>query len=134
MSENKDEQVKNLFEGTMSLYNTIDIDTSGVENTYVDAETKIKEVLNGEEALYVPNTELSQMLFQFLNLGYGVCGIKYLDMIFNNKGIATTAVGCALEKLNENTELLNRYIERYGLLEDEGNKIEEKELKGISEN
>ena len=131
----KNEQVKNLFEGAMSLYNTIDIETNKVENTYKDAETKIKEVLNGEEAMLAPDNDVAGMLFQYLNLGYAVCGLKYLDMIFNNKSIAGTAVGYALETLNKNTELLNRYIDKYGALKDDDteSKIEEKEFKGISE-
>lgn len=131
----KNEQVKNLFEGAMSLYNTIDIETNGAENTYKDAETKIKEILGDEEAMFAPDDEVAGMLFQYLNLGYAVCGLKYLDMMFNNKSISGTAVGYALEKLNENTELLNRYIDKYGALPDEeGNKaVEEKEFKGISE-
>lgn len=131
----KNEQVKNLFEGAMSLYNTIDIETNKVENTYKDAETKIKEILGDEEAMFAPDNDVAGMLFQYLNLGYAVCGLKYLDMIFNNKSISGTAVGYALEKLNENTELLNRYIDKYGVLEDEKSEgpIEEKEFKGISE-
>ena len=129
-----DEKVKELFEGAMSLYNTIDIDTNNTENKYKDAETKIKGILNGEEALFAPDDELTGMLFQYLNLGYAVCGLKYLDMLFNNKAISGAAVGYALQVLNTNTEKLNKYIEMYGELpEDESKPIEEKELKGISE-
>lgn len=131
----KNEQVKNLFEGAMSLYNTIDIETNKVENTYKDAETKIKEVLNGEEVMLAPDNEVAGMLFQYLNLGYAVCGLKYLDMIFNNKSIAGTAVGYALETLNRNTETLNKYIAKYGELKEDNseNKVDDKEFKGISE-
>lgn len=131
----KNEQVTNLFDGAMSLYNTIDIETNGVENTYTTAEDKIKEVLAGEEAMFADDSNIGGMLFQYLNLGYAVCGLKYLDMIFNNKSIAGTAVGYALQVLNENTALLNKYIELYGELPNEETEkpIEEKELKGISE-
>ena len=131
----KNEQVKNLFEGAMSLYNTIDMETNNVENTYKDAETKIKEILGDEEAMFAPDNEVAGMLFQYLNLGYAVCGLKYLDMLFNNKSISGTAVGYALEVLNTNTDKLNKYIQLYGELPEEGKEkpIEEKELKGISE-
>lgn len=132
MSE--DEKVKTLFDGAMSLYNTIDIETNNKENNYTTAEDKIKEVLNGEEPLYVKEDELAGMLFQYLNLGYAVTGIKYLDMLFNNKSIAATAVGYALSTLNDNTEKLLKYQQLYGELPDTENKVvEEKELKGISE-
>lgn len=131
----KNEQVKVLFEGAMSLYNTIDIETNNAENNYKDAETEIKKVLNGEEALFVPEDDsLAGMLFQYINLGYAVCGLKYLEMILNNKNISVSAVGYALQVLNNNTEKLNKYIQLYGELPEESEPtIKEQEFKGISE-
>ena len=131
---NKDEQVSNLFEGAMSLYNTVDIETNGVENKYTNAQDKIKEVLNGEEPLYVPNDDpVASMLFQYLNIGYGVCGLKYLDMISNNKNIMTTAVGFALQKLNQFAEENQRLALELEELRPTEKGVEEKEYKGISE-
>lgn len=135
--DKKDNQVVDLFEGAMSLYNTINVETNKVENEYKDAETEIKKVLGDEEPLFVPDDDaVSGMLFQYLNLGYAVCGLKYLDMLFNNKSIAGTAVGYALQVLNANTEELIKYKELYGDLpsEDGEKPIEEKELQGISKN
>ena len=140
--EDKNEQVKTLFEGAMSLYHTIesesrvcDADNPEPSKEYTNAEDKIKEVLNGEEPLYIPiDDAVSGMLFQYTNLGYGVVGIKYLEMLLNNKTIATTVLGYALQTLNQNTEELIKYKNKYGELEESSDKpIEEKELKGISE-
>ena len=140
--EDKTKQVAELYEGAMSLYNTIEGDTL-VENgnkeelkAYTNAEDKVKDILNGEEPLFIPeDEELAGMLFQYLNLGYALVGVKYLDMLFNNKNISATAVGYALQVLNKNTEELIKYREKYGELEEnKENVIEEKELSGISEN
>ena len=131
MKEDKTGQVANLYEGAMSLYNTIEIEGSEKENTYTTAEDKIKEVLNNEQPLNIQRDDaVGGMLFQYLNLGYAVCGIKYLDMIMNNKSVASTAVGYALETLNSMAEELLKYKDKYGELEKEN--IEDKELKGIS--
>ena len=134
--EDKNEQVVDFYEGAMSLYNTIDIEFNNKENTYTNAEDKIKEILGDEEAMYIQtDDELAGMLFQYTNLGYAVTGVKYLDMLLNNKNIAAMALGYALEVLNRNTEQLIKYKDKYGELENtNNNKIEEKELKGISEN
>lgn len=140
--EDKNEQVKTLFEGAMSLYHTIESESRVCDaehpepsKKYTNAEDKIKEVLNGEEPLYIPiDDAVSGMLFQYANLGYGVVGIKYLEMLLNNKTIATTVLGYALQTLNQNTEELIKYKNKYGELEESSDKpIEEKELKGISE-
>ena len=131
-----DEKVKELFEGAMSLYNTIESEKEGSDKEYKDADTKIKEVLNGEEPLFIQDDDaIAGMLFQYLNLGYAVCGVKYLDMIMENRNIAGTAMGYALQTLNKNTEELIKYKQLYGELEtpEDGKPIEEKELKGISE-
>lgn len=128
--EDKTKQVEDLYEGAMSLYNTIDIETNKKENTYKNAESKIKEILDGEQALYVHlDDEIAGMLFQYLNLGYAVIGVKYLDMITNNKTIAATATGYALETLNNTAKELMRYKEKYGELDKDNI---ENELKGIS--
>lgn len=140
--EDKNEQVKDLFEGAMSLYHTIDIESrvSDAEHPepaikYTNAEDKIKEVLNGEEPLYIPlDDAVSGMLFQYANLGYGVLGIKYLEMLLHNNTIATTVLGYALQTLNKNTEELIKYKNKYGELESNSDKpIEEKKLSGIKE-
>ena len=61
----KEKQVENLFDGAMSLYNTIELDTTGKENTYTNAEDKIKEVLNGEEPVFISEEEpISAAIFQ----------------------------------------------------------------------
>lgn len=139
--EDKTKQVAELYEGAMSLYNTIEgdylVDSGSKEElkAYTNAENKVKEILNGEEPLFIPdNEEVAGMLFQYLNIGYALVGVKYLDMLFNNKNISATAVGYALQVLNKNTEELIKYKQKYGELEEEKeNVIEEKELSGISE-
>lgn len=139
--ENKDKQVENLFDGAMSLYNTIELDTTGKENTYTNAEDKIKEVLNGEEPVFISEDEpISAAIFQNVNLGYAVCGIKYLEMIANNQNIVITALGYALQKMNEfakeNEGLAyeNEVLKHNANLgSEEPSGIEDKELKGISE-
>lgn len=139
--EDKNKQVENLFEGAMSLYNTIELDTTEKENTYTNAENKIKEVLNNEEPVYISEDEpVSAAIFQNVNLGYAVCGIKYLEMIANNPNIVITALGYALQKVNEfakeneglayENEMLKHNA---GLCSEEPSGIKDKELKGISE-
>lgn len=139
--EDKTKQVAELYEGAMSLYNTIEgdylVDSGSKEElkAYTNAENKVKEILNGEEPLFIPdNDEVAGMLFQYLNIGYALVGVKYLDMLLNNKNISATAVGYALQVLNKNTGELIKYKQKYGELEEEKeNVIEEKELSGISE-
>ena len=131
-----DEKVKDLFEGAMSLYNTIESEKCGKSIDYTNAEDKIKEVLNGEDPMYIQEDDaIAGMLFQYLNLGYAVVGISYLDMLLNSPTVAMTAIGYALQTLNKNTEALMKYKQLYGdLPQNEKEKpIEEKELKGISE-
>lgn len=127
-----EEQYKELVEGTMSLYNTIDIE-SGKENTYTNADDKIKEILNGEDPLFISEEDsVARMLFQYLNVGYGLVGIKYLDKMFENKTIAANAVGYALQLLNEKLVELLEYESKYGKLHDgEEKKVEVNEAKGI---
>jgi len=123
----KTEQVKDLYEGAMSLYNTIDIESNKVENKYTNAEDKVKEVLNGDEPLYIDESDgLAAALFQDVNVGYGVCGVRYLDMITNNKNISAMVLGYALQLVNklakENQDLAIK------------KEINNKEFEGISEN
>lgn len=130
--ENKEELMKTLTDGAMSLYNTVDIETNEKENTYTTAEDKIKEILGAEEPLFVGDDDaVATMLFQYVNIGYGICGLKYLDMIINNKSISAMVLGYTLQKLNqfaeENVQLA---IEKEGVPEEQ---ISEKEFKGISE-
>ena len=127
--------MKDLVEGAMSLYNTIDIEVNKKENTYTDGDAKVKEILNNEQPLFIQDDdEVGGMLFQYLNIGYALCGVKYIDMLLNNKALATTAIGYALQTLNKNMEELIQYREKYGALEDEGNEpISIEELKGIKE-
>lgn len=125
--------MKDLVEGTMSLYNTIELEVSeNKENNYTTAEDKIKEVLGNEEPMLIQEDDVvAGMLFQYLNLGYALCGVKYIDMILNSKAVASTAIGYALQTLNNNTEELLKYKEKYGELENSSVKVEEP--KGISE-
>ena len=125
--------MEDLIEGAMSLYNTIDIEVNNKDNTYTTGEAKVKEVLGNEQPLFIQDDdEVGGMLFQYLNIGYALCGVKYVDMILNNKAVATTAIGYALQTLNKNTEELIKYREKYGSLEDDGNEpISLEELKGV---
>lgn len=131
-----DSKAKDLFEGAMSLYNTIESEKDGSDKEYKDAETKIKEILGEEEPLFIQDDAVAGMLFQYLNLGYAVCGIKYLDTILENKNISATAIGYALQTLNKNTEELIKYKQLYGELTDNSSDkaIKDEKLKGISEN
>ena len=45
--------MKELVEGAMSLYNTIELETNNTENKYTTGEDKIKEVLGNEEPLFI---------------------------------------------------------------------------------
>lgn len=127
-----EERAKELVEGTMSLYNTIEVE-GGKENNYTNADDKIKEILNGEEPLFISEEDsVARMLFQYLNVGYGLVGIKYLDKIFENKTIAANAVGYALQLLNEKLVDLLEYESKYGKLHDDNEKkVEVNEAKGI---
>ena len=105
--------MKELVEGAMSLYNTIELETNNTENKYTTGEDKIKEVLGNEEPLFIQEEDkVAGMLFQYLNLGYALCGVKYIDMLLNNKAVSTTAIGYALQTLNKNTEELLKSKEK----------------------
>ena len=130
--ENKEEIMKNLTDGAMSLYNTVDIETNNKENTYTSAEDKIKEILGSEEPLFVgDDDEVVTMLFQYVNIGYGICGLKYLDMIINNKSIASMVLGYTLQKLNQFAEENVQLALKQETSKE--SKISEKEFKGVSE-
>lgn len=130
--ENKEEIMKNLTDGAMSLYNTVDIETNNKENTYTSAEDKIKEILGSEEPLFVgDDDEVATMLFQYVNIGYGICGLKYLDMIINNKSIASMVLGYTLQKLNQFAEENVQLALKQETSKE--SKISEKEFKGVSE-
>ena len=92
----------------------------------------------------VPSTKknalIGSAIFQNVNLGYAVCGIKYLEMIANNQNIVITALGYALQKMNEfakeNEGLAyeNEVLKHNANLgSEEPSGVEDKELKGISE-
>lgn len=130
--ENKEEIMKNLTDGAMSLYNTVDIETNNKENTYTSAEDKIKEILGSEEPLFVGDDDaVATMLFQYVNIGYGICGLKYLDMIINNKSIASMVLGYTLQKLNQFAEENVQLALKQETSKE--SKISEKEFKGVSE-
>lgn len=127
-----EERAKELVEGAMSLYNTIDTD-NGKENNYTNADDKIKEILGGEEPLFISEEDtVAQMLFQYLTVGYGLVGVKYLDKIFENKTIAANAVGYMIQLLNEKLIEVLEYEAKYGKLHDDNEKkVEVNEAKGI---
>lgn len=140
MDKNKFESsVKDLTDGAMSLYHTIqcdnmvcDADHPTKAPEYTNADDKIKEVLNGEKPVYIPSDDsLSATLFQYANIGYSICGVKYLEMLNNSKNISVMILGYALDLANrlakENQDLAMENISK----SNEG--IEEKELPGISE-
>ena len=132
MEKEVEEKMSELVEGAMSLYNTIESEITDNSPEYKDGETKLKEILNDEDPLFVPNDDpVTAMLFHYASVGYSLAGIKYLDMILKNPTIATSVFGYMMQLLNVWGNDLMLYEERYGPLE--SNKVEEKELKGISE-
>ena len=141
MDKNKFEgSMKELVDVAMSLYHTIQCDSMVCDAEhpeqapkYTTAEDKIKEVLNSEEPVYIPSDDgLTATLYQDVNVGYAVCGVKYLEMIHNSKNISVMVLGYVLDLANrlakENQDLA---LAIASMKQDKG--IVEKELPGISE-